>query len=223
MKRISKLLFGLILYAFGLVLNIHANIGLAPWDTFNVGISQVTSISIGNASIIVGIIILIIVVALLKEKIGLGTILNTILIGIIMDIMETLNFIPYMNNFFFGILMLLSGQIIVCLATYFYISSGLGCGPRDSLMVALGKKFPSIPIGAIRGTIEGIVLIIGYILGAKVGLGTVIAVFGIGFIMQTTFKLLHFDIRAVVHESIFETTAILKNILLKKQEKAMNK
>jgi hypothetical protein len=221
-KKISKLLFGLFLYGFGLVLSIQANIGLAPWDTFNVGISHVTKISIGNASIIVGIIILILVVVLLKEKIGLGTILNTILIGIFIDLIQSVNIIPSMNNFFYGILMLLAGQFIVSLATYFYISTGFGCGPRDSLMVALGKKFPRIPIGLIRGIIESVVLIAGWGLGAKVGLGTVIAVFGMGFIMQTTFKLLNFNIRTVVHESIFETTATIKNIILNKEEKAMN-
>ena len=68
LKRILKLLFGLILYAFGLVLSINANIGLAPWDTFNVGISQVTDISIGNASILIGILILIIVVGFKRKN-----------------------------------------------------------------------------------------------------------------------------------------------------------
>ena len=222
LKRILKLLFGLILYAFGLVLSINANIGLAPWDTFNVGISQVTDISIGNASILIGILILIIVVGFLKEKIGIGTILNTTLIGIFMDIIQSFNFIPYMTNFFLGILMLLAGQFIVSLATYFYISTGFGCGPRDSLMVALGKKFPNIPIGAIRGTIEAVVLLIGWSLGAKIGLGTVIAVFGMGFILQNTFRLFHFEIRTVVHQSIFETIAVFKDITINK-EKAINK
>lgn len=213
--RTLKSTFGLLLYAIGLLLSINANIGLAPWDAFSIGVSRLTGISYGNVSIFTGIIILIVVVILLKEKIGVATILNTILIGIFVDILQSLNIVPYMTNFFLGILMLLVGQVIVCLATYFYISPGLGCGPRDTLMVALGKKLPNVPIGAIRGSIEGTVLIIGWLLGAKVGLGTVIAVFGIGFIMQMTFKLLNFDVRAVVHESIFETITSLKEIYSK--------
>lgn len=208
--RTSKVILGLILYSIGLLLSIHANIGLAPWDAFSIGVSALTGISYGNVSIITGIIILIVVVLLLNEKIGVATVLNTVLIGIFVDILQSLNIVPYMTNFVLGVLMLLVGQFIVCLATYFYISPGLGCGPRDTLMVALGKYFPNIPIGAIRGSIEGTVLIIGWLLGAKVGLGTVIAVFGIGFVMQITFKLLHFDVKAVTHESIIQTAAVLK-------------
>lgn len=213
--RTSKSTFGLILYAIGLLLSINANIGLAPWDAFSIGISRITGISYGNVSILTGIVILIVVVVFLKEKIGLATILNTILIGIFVDIMQSFNIIPYMTNFILGILMLLVGQVIICLATYFYISPGLGCGPRDTLMVALGKRLPNVPIGAIRGSIEGTVLVIGWLLGAKVGLGTIIAVFGIGFIMQITFKLLNFDVRGVVHESVIETIASFKEMYAK--------
>ena len=69
-----------------------------------------------------------------------------------------------------GLAMLLIGQIIICIGSYFYIGASLGCGPRDALMVALGKRLPSVPIGAIRGLLEGTVLIIGWLLGAKVGM-----------------------------------------------------
>ncbi len=216
LKRTVRLLFGLFLYSLGLILSVHANIGLAPWDAFGMGVSYITGISYGNVSILTGIVILIIVAGFLKEKIGLGTILNTILIGVFFDLIQSIHLIPVMTNFFLGILMLLSGQVIVSLATYFYISSGMGSGPRDTLMVAMSKLFPKVPIGAIRGSIEGTVLIIGFLLGAKVGIGTVIAVFGISFILQATFKLLKFDIKAVVHENIFETFINVKNILMKK-------
>ncbi len=210
-----KLLFGLFLYAIGLQLSVHANIGLAPWDAFSIGVSYITGITYGNVSILTGIVIIIVVAGFLKEKIGLGTILNTILIGVFFDLIQSINLIPFMTNFFSGILMLLSGQVIVSLATYFYISSGMGSGPRDTLMVALIKLFPKVPIGVIRGSIEGTVLIVGFLLGAKVGIGTVIAVFGIGFMLQITFKLLKFDIKTVVHENIFETFINVKNILMK--------
>lgn len=213
--RTSKVIFGLSIYALGLVLSIHANIGLAPWDAFSIGVSGVTGISYGVVSIITGIIILIVVVGWLKEKIGIATVLNTILIGVFVDLLQSYNIIPYMTNFFLGILMLLTGQVVVSFATYFYIGPGLGCGPRDTLMVALGKAFPTIPIGAVRGVIEGTVLIIGWLLGAKVGLGTVIAVFGMGFIMQMTFKLLHFEVREVDHESLFQTISYFKNLFAK--------
>lgn len=214
LKRTNRLLFGLFLYSLGLTLSIQANVGLAPWDAFGMGVSNLTGISYGNISILTGIVILIVVAGFLKEKIGMGTVLNTILIGVMVDLMQSIKLIPFMTNFFLGTLMLLLSQVIISLATYFYISTGMGCGPRDTLMVALGKMFPKIPIGAIRGAIEGTVLLIGFLLGAKVGLGTVIAVFGISFILQYTFKLLKFDIKAVVHENIFETIGNVKNLIL---------
>ena len=214
LKRTGRLLFGLFLYSLGLTLSIQANVGLAPWDAFGMGVSNLTGISYGNISILTGILILIVVAGFLKEKIGMGTVLNTILIGVMVDLMQSIKLIPFMTNFFLGTLMLLLSQVIISLATYFYISTGMGCGPRDTLMVALGKMFPKVPIGAIRGAIEGTVLLIGFMLGAKVGLGTVIAVFGISFILQYTFKLLKFDIKAVVHENIFETIGNIKNLIL---------
>lgn len=217
-KRTGKLLFGLFLYSLGLTLSIQANIGLAPWDAFSIGVSNLTGISYGNVSILTGLAILAVAAGYLKEKIGFGTLLNTVLIGVLVDLLQSLKIIPLMSNFILGVLMLLLGQFVVSFATYFYISSGLGCGPRDTLMVALVKKFKNIPIGAIRGMIEGTVLIIGFILGAKVGIGTVIAVFGISFILQNTFRLLKFDIKAVVHENIFETFNNVKKIILKTSE-----
>lgn len=211
--RISKLTLGLFLYALGLVMNIHANIGLAPWEAFGAGVSLKTGITYGNASIIIGLVILLAVVLFLKEKVGIGTILNILLIGAFIDILQALNIIPYMKSFISGVLLLITAQVIISFATYFYIAPGLGCGPRDTLMVGLCKKFPSVPVGAIRGLIEGTVLIIGYLLGAKVGLGTVISVFGIGFTMQMVFNLMHFNLRAVAHESIYETALNLKGLL----------
>lgn len=209
-KKTLKLLFGLFLYALGLILCIRADIGLAPWDAFGIGVSNVTEISYGNVSIITGILILILLVLFFKEKIGFATILNTILIGVFADLIVSLNIIPYMDNFFTGLLLLVTGQIVVCYATYLYISVGLGSGPRDTLMVALGKKFPHVPIGIVRGSIEGTVLLIGWLLGAKVGMGTVIYVISIGFVLQTTFKLLNFDVKTVVHESVFDTIKIFR-------------
>lgn len=210
LKKFIRLIFGLYIYALGLVLCIYANIGLAPWDAFAIGISKVTGISYGNVSILIGITIVIALFFLLKEKIGFGTILNAILIGFFSDLIIDSKIIPYMQNFFTGVLMLLAGQVLACIASYLYIGVGLGAGPRDSLMIGLGKKFSNIPIGIVRGSIEATVLFIGWILGAKVGLGTVIYVFSIGFLLQTTFKLLKFDVKSVVHESVFDTINIFK-------------
>lgn len=208
-KRTVSLIFGLFLYALGLVLSIQANVGLAPWDAFTIGVAGIAGRTYGQISIITGIVIIFVAV-LLKEKLGFGTILNTFLIGIFADVILASGIIPQLHIFWLGVLMLLLGQEVISIASYFYIRPGLGAGPRDSLMIALGKRLPKVPIGLIRGCIEGTVLLIGFLLGAKVGLGTVIAVFGIGTILQTTFTVLHFDVKAVRHESVFETIRALR-------------
>ena len=95
--------------------------------------------------------------------------------------------------------------MVLCLGRYFYIGAAMGCGPRDSLMVGVGKKLSRLPIGLVRGGVEAAALLVGWLMGAKVGLGTVIAVFGIGFLLETTFRLLHFDVKTVAHENLFET------------------
>ncbi|MGM0114574.1 YczE/YyaS/YitT family protein [Enterococcus sp. DIV0187] len=200
--RLVKLVFGLFLFALGSFLTIQANIGLASWEAFSMGLAYLTDQTYGNILIISGFVILVIDVAL-KEKIGFGTILNTILIGTFVDL------IPQMNNFFSGVLMLLLGQLSICIGSYFYIGASLGCGPRDALMVALGKRLPKVPIGIVRGVIEGTVLLIGWLLGAKVGIGTVISVFGISFILEATFNILHFDVTNIEHESIVDTVRTL--------------
>lgn len=203
-KKITRLILGLFLYSLGSFLTIQANIGLAPWEAFSMGGAYLTHLSYGNIVVITGLIIIVIDFAL-KEKVGFGTILNAILIGKFVDLIQFTNIIPKMSNFGLGLLMLLLGQVVICIGSYFYIGSSLGCGPRDALMVALGKRMSKVPIGAIRGLLEGTVLIIGWLLGAKVGIGTAIYVLGIGFILQFTFKLLHFDVRNIKHESISDT------------------
>ncbi|MFB6468890.1 YitT family protein [Cytobacillus sp. Hz8] len=174
------------------------------------GGSYLTHISYGNIVVISGFVIIAIDFAF-KEKIGFGTILNAILIGKFVDLIQFANIVPLMSNFWLGILMLLLGQVVICAGSYLYIGASLGCGPRDALMVALGKRMPKVPIGAIRGLIEGTVLIIGWLLGAKVGMGTVISVFGIGLILQFTFKFLRFDVKNIKHESVADTVKVMKS------------
>ena len=100
-----------------------------------------------------------------------------------------------MTGFSSGVALLLLGQLAIAVGSYFYIGAGLCCGPRDALMVALCKRFRFVPVGLIRGTIEGSVLFLGWLLGAKVGVGTLIYVFSISFFLQATFSILKFNVR----------------------------
>ncbi len=207
LKRFARLILGLFLYGLGSFLSVQANVGLAPWEAFAMGLTNILDMSFGTSVILTGVGVLVIDL-FLHEKIGLGTILNTVLIGSFVNMIESWGLIPKMQAFLPGVLMLLLGQCALCVGSFFYIGVGLGCGPRDALMVALGKRFHKVPIGAVRALIEGGVLLIGYLLGAKVGVGTVIAVLGIGFILEWTFRLFRFDVTAVRHESIFATLRI---------------
>lgn len=143
-----------------------------------------------------------------RERFGLGTILNAVLIGFGVDVLQYYHAVPLIENYWLGIIVMFLGQFSISLGTYFYISAGLGSGPRDSLMIGLKRRLPKVPIGMIRGLIEGSVLLAGWLLGAKVGLGTIIAAFGISTILQLTFNWLHFDAKSVQHEGIWQTLGI---------------
>ena len=202
--RTIRLIFGLVLYGLGSYMSIQANVGLAPWDAFSMGISYKTGIMYGNVVVYTGFLI-IIIDFLLKEKIGFGTIINAILIGKVVDLCNYLGLLPMLDNFAAGVAMLFAGQVVICLGSYFYIGAAMGCGPRDALMVAMGKRFSRLPIGLVRGILEGTVLLLGWLMGAKVGIGTIIAVFGIGTIMEYTFRILKFDVKGVRHENFADT------------------
>ena len=202
-NRLLLLTWGLLLYALGIAVTLNANVGYAPWEMFHVGLAKTMGISIGTASIIVGVIIGIIAV-LLGEKLGFGTILNMVLIGIFLDMILQFQLIPIADNMIMGIAMLIVGLFIIALASYYYIKSGFGAGPRDSLMVALTRK-TGLPVGACRGIIELIAVCVGWMLGGLLGIGTIISAFAIGFCIQMTFKWLAFDATEVKHETLNQT------------------
>jgi len=197
--RFLKLNFGLFLYGLGIIVTMRANIGYAPWEVLHSGISQTLGASIGLINTAVGALI-VALVFLLGEKIGLGTIFNMFMIGLFMDLILFLDFIPLFNHFWIGTLVHILGLFIISLGTYFYISSAFGAGPRDSLMVAVTRK-TGLPVGLCRGIVEISVVLIGWLLGGMVGLGTVISAFSIGFCVQITFRLLRFDPTQVKHET----------------------
>lgn len=205
--RILRLIWGLFLYAIGIVITINANIGYAPWDTFHIGLTKLTGLSIGTISILVGIIIGILVI-LLGEKLGLGTILNMVLIGVFIDLLLATKLIPVNHNFILGLVMVVIGLFIISFASFFYIGSGFGAGPRDSLMVSLNRK-TGLSIGVCRGTIELLAVFVGWRLGGMIGVGTILSAFIIGFCVQLTFRILRFEPSKIKHETLKQTYELL--------------
>lgn len=111
---------------------------------------------------------------------------------------------------------MITGLFIISFGSYFYIGSGFGAGPRDSLMVALQRK-TGLPVGLCRGILEGSVVLIGWLLGGPVGIGTVIAAFGIGFCIQIVFAIMKFDATSVKHETLNATRQYFMNLNAKNQ------
>ena len=206
---LGRLFIGLFLYALGIVCTINAQLGLSPWDVFHQGASNLSGITMGQASILTGLLI-VILDWVLGEKVGIGTICNMLFIGLFMDLLMLNHLVPTFDNIIMRVIIMFFGMFIIGIASYFYIGAGLGSGPRDGLMLALTKK-TNKSVRFIRNCIEFVVLVAGYFLGGTVGLGTVIMVFGGGYFVQFAFKIFKFDVKKVNHVFIDDYARIIKD------------
>ena len=171
MLRYFKLVLGFFIFALGVVITINADLGYAPWDVFHQGIGNIFKIKIGTANVLVGLFM--IVFGLLNgQKLGIGSILNMILIGSFINLIMTNEWLPIFSNLYIRLLTIPIGMLVMGLGTYFHINAGFGAGPRDSLMVIIMKK-TNKSVGFARNSIEITVLVLGYLLGGPVGVGTV--------------------------------------------------
>lgn len=203
-----KLVFGLFVFALGVVFTMNAGIGVAPWDVFHQGISKVTGITVGRANIYMGMIIIILDIVL-GQAIGWATVCNMILIGTFMDILMLNNLVPIFQGFLPRLIMLILGMIIEGYGCYLYISAGLGAGPRDGLMVVLTNKTGK-PVGIIKSIIEICAVTVGFILGGNLGIGTLIMAIFTGQIWEIIFKSVNFDVSGVEHRFIQDDIQYLK-------------
>jgi len=200
MKLIGRLFLGLFLFAVAISFTIQANLGLGPWDVFHSGLAETFNITFGQASIIVGFVILGINFAL-GERIGWGSVCNMFFIGVFIDLIMKYELIPKSTHFVTGVIMMNVGLLLVGFASYFYISCGLGTGPRDGFMVAILKRCNK-SVALVRNSMEGFALLCGLLLGGKVGIGTIYVVFTVGFFLQFAYKVCKFDVKEVKHRYI---------------------
>ena len=196
---------GLAVFSFGVHLTIYANIGLAPWDCLGMGVSYHTFLNYGLSMTVMALAILLIDL-LLRERIGYGTIIDALLTGNLVQLYNNLNPLPENQNVWVGILVMLTGFAFMALGMWIYMSAAQGCGPRDSLLVGLGKRMPKMPIGVVEIILWAVVLLIGWLLGGPVGIGTLISTFGAGAVMQLVYSLLHFEPREIRHRDVAEVT-----------------
>jgi uncharacterized membrane protein YczE len=184
-------------------MTVHANLGLSPWDVFHQGAAARLGITFGMASIVTAAVI-VAAAAALRERVGVGTLANMTLIGTFVDFLMFGKWVPEARAFVPGLGMMAGGLLVIGFASFFYMGAGYGAGPRDSLMVVLARR-TGRPVGLCRAVVEGTALLCGWLLGGRAGVGTVIAAFGVGIAVQFVFSLLRFDVRAIHHESAFET------------------
>jgi len=167
-RRIAQLLVGLFLYGIAIAMMVRAGIGVAPWDVLTQGLVKQTGLTFGVITIIVGAIVLLLWIPI-RQKPGIGTVLNILLIGPAADI--GLAFIPQQHEPVLQGLMFAGGLALLAVATGLYVGARLGPGPRDGLMTGINARW-GWKIWIVRTGIEVTVLSIGWLLGGQVGIGT---------------------------------------------------
>ena len=200
---------GLLVFAFGVHLTIFANIGLAPWDCLGMGLARHTPLNYGLAMTAIAVTVLI-VDLLLKERIGFGTVIDALLTGNFVQMFNDLNPLPANRSLVLGIVIMAAGFVFMALGMWIYMKAGQCCGPRDSLLVGIGKRLPRLPIGLVEILLWAAVLLIGWLLGGPVGIGTLISTFGAGAVMQLVYHAVRFEPRNVRHRGILEVIRELR-------------
>jgi len=188
-----KLILGLFLCGLGIVTMLMSNIGLHPWGTLNAGLVNVSTISFGQWSQIIGLAVIVFTM-FLKVVPGIATILNMYLIGFFMDLILDSQLMPSPENIIFQIPMNLVGLFIFSLGVYLYLSCGLGAGPRDGLMISL-MHLTGKSVTIIKTSIEVTVTVLGIIMGGPLGIGTIMVALMGGRMLDLVFSFFNYDPR----------------------------
>lgn len=179
MRRMPALLIGLWLFGVGIALMVEADLGLGPWDVFHQGVSELTGLSIGLIINLTGLVVVLGFIPL-RERIGIGTVLNAIVIGIAAD--ATSGMLPPVESLPWRWSAMVAGPMVIAIGSGLYIGAGLGPGPRDGIMTGLARR--GMDVWKARFGIELTALIIGLVLGGSVGVGTLWFAVGIGPMVQ---------------------------------------
>jgi uncharacterized membrane protein YczE len=174
-RRLVQLYLGLLLYGFSTSLLVLSGLGLAPWDVLHQGLAKHSNLAIGTWSIIIGLFVLLLWIPL-RERPGIGTVSNVVFIGGTMDVV--LAHLSPPHELALRVVCLVVGVFLNGVATGAYIGAGLGPGPRDGLMTGLARRGHSIRV--VRTSLEASVVVIGWLLGGTVGVGTVLYALSIG-------------------------------------------
>jgi uncharacterized membrane protein YczE len=187
--RLVVLVFGLAVFALGIVFFLEADLGLSPWDVLHQGVAKQTPLSFGTAHVAVSLVVLVVAGAL-GARVGIGTVANAVLVGVFVQLFTMSDAIDGLagHGLPFRVALLGLGIALVGAATALYIGAAFGAGPRDSLMV-VGSARTRFRIGVVRAALEATALAIGWILGGTVGVGTVAFVLLVGPAIEVSFWL----------------------------------
>ena len=189
--KLPKLFLGFALCALGITLLLKANLGMNPWGTFTSGLVNITGLSFGQLTQLIGLFIIIATLPI-KSIPGIGTLLNMYFIGIFIDLFSNLSWLATPDHFLLQLTMCFMGLFILSFGIYVYLSCGLGAGPRDGLMIAL-IKITNSSATFVKPMIEITVTIVGILLGGPLGIGTVIVALSGGRILDYFFKKFKYD------------------------------
>ena len=187
-RRLPQLLVGIPVLGVGIALTLQARLGVSPYDVLHQGIAAKTGLSVGTVVILVGLVILLFWIPL-RQRPGLGTVVNTLTVGLVIDLV--LHVVPQPDLLAARIPLLVVGILVTGLGMGLYIGAGLGPGPRDGLMTGLAAK--GYPLWAVRTVLELAALAAGWFLGGNVGVGTIAFAFGIGPLGHFFLSHLHLD------------------------------
>ena len=187
-RRYVQAVIGITMIGIGVAFNYMANLGLGPWGVLHDGISKTINITYGQAGILTSLVSLLLWIPL-KQKPGIATIFDAFWIGLTADFI--INIIPHSQTLIIQIIYLITGITLIGLGTAIYVGGDLGAGPRDGIMVGLERL--GLKIGNARTLLEFVAFFIGFILGGKVGIASIIIVLSIGRVLQVFMP--YFDLR----------------------------
>ncbi|MBU5675199.1 membrane protein [Alkaliphilus sp. MSJ-5] len=208
-KKIPGLLLGFLICAYGIAQIKVLNFGMAPWDTLVLGIVSKTGLEFGKVTQIMGFIIILFSITI-KIYPGIGTILNMTFVGFFVDLISKFNIVLSPENYFLKILVLFYALIVLNYGLYRYLRFGLGAGPRDGLMVGL-VQITGLSVKYVRTGLESVVLLVGFLLGGTVGLGTVIATLSGGYVLDKIFSWKNFDPKTTCQRKLSDYVIINKS------------
>jgi uncharacterized membrane protein YczE len=198
-RRLPPLLCGIVVIGFSIAISIRADLGLAPWDVFHQGLAETTGLSFGLVVVLVGLVVLLAWIPL-RQPFGIGTVINTLSIGFIADL--GLWLLPHQERLAVRIPLLLGALVLFGIGGGLYIGAGLGPGPRDGLMTALAARGHRLWI--VRTLMECSVLVVGFVLGGEVGVGTVVIALGIGPLTHFALRRFHLPVHDEAPEVLGE-------------------